>query len=468
MKDVRVGQVNEAVVRVNFLYGEGDVGPYDLIVRNVEVRNLTCEKSQYALYMKGYERSPIRNISLIDCRFDNIAKPNILEHVQGLVLNNVTINGEAFNTPKPDEESLSVRMADSVLSRNPDCWTMDFRDEPKWTYTQGLVMKALWQVWEKTQDDKYLQYIKLYYDSMIADDGSIKTYKLTDYNIDKINSGKALLTLYKHDGQSKYKKALDLLRQQMKTHPRTSEGGFWHKKRYPHQMWLDGIYMASPFLAHYAIEFNEPVLLDDVAKQIILIERHTRDAQTGLLYHAWDESRQQRWADPNTGRSPHFWGRAMGWYAMALVDVLDFLPQDHSKRPETIAIMDRLFAALAKYQDPRTGVWYQVVDLASREGNYLEATVSCMTVYAMAKAVRLGYVDAKYLDVARKGYQGILDTFITTDDKGLLNINQCCSVGGLGGDPYRDGSFEYYMSEPVRSNDPKGIGPFILASLEFE
>jgi unsaturated rhamnogalacturonyl hydrolase len=233
-------------------------------------------------------------------------------------------------------------------------------------------------------------------------------------------------------------------------------------------MWLDGIYMASPFYAAFGQTFAEPAAFDDVARQIILIEKHTRDPQTGLLYHAWDESKQQRWADPQTGCSPHFWGRAMGWYAMAIVDVLDYLPSEHPQREDILAILERLIGALVDVQDESTGLWYQVLDQGQRAGNYLEASASCMFVYALAKAVRQGYLGQTYLDVARHGYQGILDNLLRLDDQGLVNLEKTCGVGGLGGTPYRDGSYEYYISERIVTNDYKGVGPFILASIEME
>lgn len=345
---------------------------------------------------------------------------------------------------------------------------IDFRETPKWEYTQGLVLKAILQVWQVTREEKYFQYVRAYYDRFIDSTGNILTYRLDEYNIDRINPGKPLFLLFEKTGDEKFKRAIILLRKQMQTHPRTTEGGFWHKKIYPHQMWLDGIYMASPFLAEFAQKFDEPALFDDVAKQIILIEKHTRDEKTGLLFHGWDESRQQRWADPQTGRSPNFWGRSLGWYAMALVDVLDFLPAEHASRADIIAILNRLATAVANYQDKKTGVWYQVVDQGRRPGNYLESSASCMFVYALIKGVKKGYLDPKFQAVAEKGYQGILKHFIEVDKNRMVNIHAACSVAGLGGMPYRDGSYEYYISEPVRSNDPKAVGPFILASLEFE
>jgi unsaturated rhamnogalacturonyl hydrolase len=233
-------------------------------------------------------------------------------------------------------------------------------------------------------------------------------------------------------------------------------------------MWLDGIYMAGPFLAEYALRFNEPEIFDDVIHQILLIEEHTRDSQTGLLYHAWDESKQQRWCNPETGQSKFFWGRAVGWFVMALVDVLDYLPRDHARRPEVIAALDRAAAAIVKVQDEATGLWYQVLDLPNRPGNYLEASASAMFVYTFARAVGKGYVSHEYVLSARRGYHGLLQNLIKIDSQGWLTLEKVCSVAGLGGDPYRDGSFEYYVSEKTASNDPKGVGPFILASLEME
>jgi unsaturated rhamnogalacturonyl hydrolase len=362
----------------------------------------------------------------------------------------------------------SVRMAESLMKRHPEPGMIEGWGAPLWEYTQGLEMKAVLDVWEKNKDQHYLDYVLAYYNKSIQEDGSIPLYKLSDYNIDRINPGKPLFRLYEITGKEKYKKALFLLREQMKTHPRVSTGGFWHKKIYPHQMWLDGVYMASPFLAQFAITFKEPALLDDVANQIILMERYTRDEKTGLLYHGWDESRQQRWADPITGRSPNFWGRGMGWYSMALVDALDIFPADHPKRADILAILQRLTEAVAKVQDIKTGVWYQVLDQAGRAGNYAEASASCMFVYALAKGVRRGYIDARYQDNANRGYAGILKEFIEVDANNLVNLHRVCAVAGLGGNPYRDGSYDYYINTKIVSNDPKGVGPFILASLEME
>lgn len=359
-------------------------------------------------------------------------------------------------------------MAQSVMKRNPESWMIDFRESPKWNYTQGLVLLSLEKVWKRTDDSRYFDYVKSFADEMINEEGDVKTYSIDNFNIDHITPGRILFTLYDETGDEKYLKTIKLLRNQLRWQPRTTDGGFWHKLRYPWQMWLDGIYMGSPFYAEYSLRNDEPEYFEDIVRQITLIEKHTRDKQSGLLYHGWDESRVQKWSDPETGTSPMFWGRAMGWYAMALVDVLDFLPEDHEGRSEVIDVLNRLAEAAVKVQDPATGVWYQVLDMPERDGNYRESSASCMFVYALVKGVKNGYLEEDYLQAARKGYEGILSEFIEVDEDGEVHITKGCSVAGLGGNPYRSGSYEYYISEEVRSNDPKATGSFIMASLEFE
>ena len=379
--------------------------------------------------------------------------------------------GASCQAPKgvaKGKQRWSVELAASDIARNPDAALLDFNKDPRWNYTNGLVLSADLVVWKSTGDARFYDYAKAYADKMIDENGVIKGYKPEEYNIDKINSGKFLFVLLEKTKDQRYVKALHTLRDQMKTHPRTSEGGFWHKNIYPHQMWLDGLYMGSPFLAEYAKVFNEPALFDDVALQIELIDKHTYDPASGLYYHAWDESKEQRWANKTDGKSPHVWGRAMGWFAMALVDVLDFFPKDHPKRAMIVNVADKMAQAIAKYQDKDSGVWYQVMDQVGREGNYLESSASSMFTYFLVKGVKRGYIDKKYMANAQKGYDGILKRFIVKDEKGLTSIIEACAVAGLGGNPYRDGSFEYYINEPKRPNDPKAVGPFIMAAVEFE
>lgn len=370
------------------------------------------------------------------------------------------MNCSGNGTSKSKNQLWSVRMAESIMTRRPNGYG-------DWDYVTGTVLKGFEELWRKTGDKRYFQYIQKTVDSVVNSDGSINDYKLSDYNIDEINEGRMLLFLYKETGKEKYKKAAALLRSQLMDQPRNSLGGFWHKQRYPYQMWLDGLYMGSPFYAEYGKLFDEPKNFDDVVKQFTLMETHARDVETGLLYHAWDEKKEQDWADPASGLSTIFWGRAMGWYAMALVDVLDYLPPEHSGRNELIAILQRLAEAVSKVQDDSTGVWWQVVDQPYREGNYLEASVSCMFVYALAKGARLGYLDAKFKAVAEKAYQGIIKVFISENEDGTIDLNQICRSAGLGYG--RDGSYEYYVYQEKKvSNDGKGVGPFIAASLEME
>ncbi|MDR0542983.1 MAG: glycoside hydrolase family 88 protein [Dysgonamonadaceae bacterium] len=359
-----------------------------------------------------------------------------------------------------------VRMTNSEIKRNPESWMLDFSKSPKWNYCHGLVLSAIQQSCDKTGDKTYFDYVKSYADTMLLDNGhQIRTYDPQGYNIDMINSGKFLFALYKETGDEKYRNALTLLRSQMATHPRTSEGGFWHKQIYPYQLWLDGIYMASPFLAQYAQMFDEPALFDEVAHQITLIAEKTHSPETGLYYHGWDEKREQIWANPETGLSPNFWSRSMGWYAMAIVDALDFLPENHPKRPEIIQIAQGLAAALEKYRDTVTGMWYQVTDKAGEPGNYLESTGSIMFIYFWIKGAQKGYLDSSYLEKGKAAYDRFVQLFIVENPDETISVTKCCSVAGLGGKDNRDGSFQYYISEPVRDNDPKAVGPFIMASV---
>lgn len=362
---------------------------------------------------------------------------------------------------------MATKMADSEIRHFPEPWTVDFNPKPVWNYTQGLIAHAMIKVWKVTGNLTYYNYAREYSDKLIDSTGTIFGYKAEDYNIDCVNSGKFLFSVYERTKDTRYLKAINHLREQLETQPRTSEGGFWHKKRYPNQMWLDGLYMGTPFLAQYASEMKEAAIYKDVVNQFVTVHKHTYNPKVGLNYHGWDESKQQKWADPVTGCSPNFWGRAMGWYAMALVDVLDFIPLDHPGRPKLLEILNQVASGIKKYQDSTTGLWYQVLDQGNREGNYLEATCSAMFTYSLLKASRKGYISKDYQSVAIKAYNGILDNFILDNGDGTISMTKCCSVAGLGGNPYRDGSFEYYIKEPVRDNDPKGVGPFIMASIEF-
>lgn len=337
----------------------------------------------------------------------------------------------------------------------------------RWTYDQSVILNGIEGLWRATGEKKYFDYLQKSMDFFVDDKGNIRTYNYAGFTLDNIAPGRNLLFLYNVTGREKYLKAVQTLRHQLQEQPRTKEGGFWHKKIYPYQMWLDGLYMAEPFYAEYATTFHEDTAFNDIAKQFILMEQHSLDKKTGLLYHGYDESRQQKWADKTTGRSPNFWGRAMGWYGMGLVDVLETFPVNHPKRAELVQILNRFAKGVSKVQDAKTGLWWDILNMPGKEKNYFEASASSMFVYTLAKGVRLGLLPQSYLTVAKKGYDGILKTFIK-EENGLTNLYGTVSVSGLGGNPYRDGSYEYYMSEKVVVNDPKGVGAFIQAANEME
>jgi unsaturated rhamnogalacturonyl hydrolase len=363
----------------------------------------------------------------------------------------------------------STYIADNFIKLFPD--TIAYKTESKsykWNYEQGLMYEAFYQMWKQTGNDVYFNYLKKNIDYYVETNGAIKTYKLSDFNIDNIAPGRNLIRLYTQAKDDKYKKAADTLREQLRLHPRTIEGGFWHKKIYPYQMWLDGLYMGQPFYALYSQVFNEQNSFDDIANQFIYIRNHLKDDTTGLYYHGWDESRKQKWADTVTGRSPNYWGRAVGWYMMALVDVIEIFPVDHPKRTVLIEIFRDLSESLVQYQDPKTKLWYQVLDKGNNNGNYLEASGSLMFIYSFAKGANKGFLDKKFLSISKESFKSVFENLVTVDSQGFIYLNNICSGAGLGGNPYRDGSFEYYISEPRRVNDFKGYGPFILASIEIE
>ena len=366
-----------------------------------------------------------------------------------------------------DKLKWSERLALTLMKAHPEAYQIDEKTEPKWDYVHGLVLTSFEQLYKKTNNKKYFDYVKGYADATIKSDGTIPSYKFSNYNIDMIEAGNILFYLYDKTKEEKYLKAMQTLRKQLSEHPRTSEGGFWHKKVYPNQMWLDGLYMGEPFYAQYTVKFENGEKLNDVALQFELIQKHLVDSKTGLLYHGWDESKAMGWANKETGTSPNFWSRSLGWYAMALVDVLDYFPDNHPKHKELVFYLNQLAEALAKQQH-KSGLWYQVTDMGDKEGNYLEASGSAMFSYALAKGANKGYLPKKYKDVANKAFDGITRDLVKVSSEGDVIIKEACAVAGLGGNPYRDGSFKYYVNERKQDNDPKATGPFILAALELD
>lgn len=450
------------------------------------INNVVCNGARKALFIRGLPEMSIKDIYLdnmviqADAGVDiteaeNISIKNsrfITKVPYESVLNirnskNMTLRNNAYGEPSAADTTWSARMTKTVMN---DMW----KDESglaggprKWSYDQGVVLKGVEGLWKNTADKTYFEYIRKSMDDFVDEEGNIRSYEMDHYNIDHVLNGRVLLMLYKVTGKEKYYKAAKLLRTQLLTQPRINEGGFWHKKIYPNQMWLDGLYMGEPFYAEYAATFHEDTAFNDIARQFIIMEHRSRDPKTGLMYHGYDESREQKWADKTTGLSPHVWGRAMGWYGMGLVDALEWFPENHPRRAELIAILNRFATAVTRYQDKGTGLWWDIMDMPGKGKNYEEASASCMFVYALAKGVRLGYLPAKFLPVVQTGYAGILHKFIKVED-GQVNLHGTVSVSGLGGNPYRDGSFEYYMREKVIVNDPKGVGSFILASNEMD
>ncbi len=366
----------------------------------------------------------------------------------------------------------SVKMAQSEMARRGG--TLFYPDQAaRWDYTRGFLAQSLIRLGRRVNDPATEAFGTRIVESFVTADGKIATYRLEEYNIDNLPPGRGLLLSHEKSKDPRIGKAIQLLRHQLDKHPRTSEGGFWHKQRYPHQMWLDGLFMGATFYAHYSSVFQEPAGIDDVVKQILLMDQHAYDAKTGLHYHAWDEKKTQSWANKETGKSPNFWGRAEGWYVMALVDCLDYIPPTQPHVEEVNEVLRRVADAIVRWQDAKTGLWWQVLDQGDRKGNYLEATASSMFVYSLAKGINNGYLARdKYLPAVLKGYEGILRDLIRQNPNGSIDLTRCCEVAGLGftsskGLP-RDGTFEYYISEPIIDNDLKGVPPFILAGIEID
>jgi unsaturated rhamnogalacturonyl hydrolase len=365
---------------------------------------------------------------------------------------------------KAENLKWSVRMANSVISRS-DSLIYYVDRNPKWAYDVaflGMAVDRLGNI-----DPKYSKYMEEWVKYFVRPDGSIIDYRKGEYNLDRIFPGRNVMTLYQRTHEIRYKYALDNFIDQLQSHPKTKSGGYWHKKIYPWQMWLDGIFMASTYMVQYAKEFNTPEWYDAATMQVKMIYEKTLDQSSGLLMHAWDESKQQKWCDPETGKSHYPWSRATGWYTMAIIDILEYLPEDHPDRGVLIGILQKTCDALLKVQDPKTGLWFQVLNQGGREGNYIEGSGSAMFAYVFARGAHKGYLDSKYLAIADKAFDSIIKELITVDEKGFLTMHNICGGCGLGGNPYRDGSYEYYISEKRVDNDTKGVAAFILAAIEL-
>lgn len=349
-------------------------------------------------------------------------------------------------------------------------WNLEKIREGKkveWNYIDGCMLTALMEMTSITGDERYAAFAEKVIDHFVQEDGNILTLKPEKANLDDINEGRVLFELYKKTGTQKYRLAADRLMEQVKAQPRTWEGNFWHKAIYPDQVWLDGIYMAQPFYALYVKNFGDGDF-SDIVKQIKTVYLRMRSKEKGLYFHGYDASKKAFWADPETGCSQNFWLRSLGWFAVALADLADILPEGES-RDELTGIFKELMEHMIEYADPETGLYWQGPDQQGREGNYLETSGSAMMAYAMLKGARLGILPEKFAEQGEKTFNGIIDRYLTFTETGL-NLGGICLVAGLGpeNNRRRDGSYAYYISEPVVENDAKGVAPFVLAYTEIK
>ena len=483
MRKVEVGQCREAVMRINLNYepNENCCRGFNPTVRNVYMEDVTCQKSRYGLLLNGLDDADnIYNINVKNCRFDGVQDEGLRRTGKShdVHLDNVFVNQSLLLTENP-YKNYSEWLTYSEMSRVNHPYMLDFSTKPKWSYVMGIEMEALLDTYLKYKDERILNYLKEYSAKMIDEKGNVTGYKYEDFNLDNVRTARFILRMYNLEPQKKDLIALKTIFKQLEKQPRTKEGVWWHKAIYANQVWLDGIFMGLPYYTLAAPQLKGKKAIkyyNDAVDQIIKTDKRTYDAKTGLWKHAWDETHTMFWADKETGLSQHTWGRALGWYTMAMIEVLDALPEDYARRGEVIELFQKAMKAVVKYQDKKTGVWYDVLDVNDPR-NYLESTCSSMFAYCLLKGVRKGYLDASFKDAGVKAYNGILKNFIRVNADKTISLTDCCSVSGLGPGPgpyvskpnyKRDGSFEYYMSEPIRDNDAKGVGPFIWASLEME
>ncbi len=338
--------------------------------------------------------------------------------------------------------------------------------KPSWNYVDGCMIKAILELYHIRKDSRYLAFADAFIDYFVQEDGSILSYDPKEYNLDNVNAGKTLFDLYRLTGREKYRRAIDTVYSQLQGQPRTSTGNFWHKQIYPNQVWLDGLYMAQPFYMQYELTFHQGENCQDSFQQFLTVYDRMRDLRNGLYYHAYDDSRQSFWCDKVTGLSDSFWLRAMGWYAMALIDTMEILPDSMASERETLGRMYReLIDAMLPYQDEASGMWYQVVNRGGISPNYLETSGSAIFAYAIMKSVRLGFLPDSYFAFGKKAFDGICNTYLSEKD-GELQLGGICLVAGLGNKEMREGTFDYYMREPIVQNDAKGVAPLVLAYVE--
>ena len=486
MRNVVVGQCKEAVVKINLDYERKEIcyRGFEPIVNNVNVENVTCQKSDYGVLIIGRDSlENVYDINIKNCKFDGVVKEpvKITGKTRNMKFDNLVINGSlVLNKEDQPYKNYSEWLTYSEMKRVPHSYLLDFSSKPKWSYVMGIEMEGMLDTYEhyKEGNNAILDYLKEYPAKMIDEKGNITGYKYADFNLDNVRTAKFILRMHNLFPTKGTEKALKTLFKQLQNQPRTKEGVYWHKAIYANQVWLDGIFMGLPFYCNYAVQTMKPKkaekYLNDAVDQMVKTDYRTYDEKTQLWKHAWDETHQQFWANKEDGKSQHCWARALGWYVMAMTECLDAMPENYARRQEVIDLLNKAMKSVVKYQDKKTGVWYDVLDVKS-DKNYLESTASSMFAYVLLKGYRKGYLSEEYLKAGVKAYNGILKQFIKVNADKTISLTRCCAVSGLGPGPYvkkpnykRDGSFEYYMSEPIRDNDAKGVGPFIWASLEME
>lgn len=488
MRNVVVGQCKEAVVKINLDYERKEIcyRGFEPIVNNVNVENVTCQKSDYGVLIIGRDSlENVYDINIKNCKFDGVVKEpvKITGKTRNVKFDNLVINGSLIlNKEDQPYKNYSEWLTYSEMKRVPHSYLLDFSSKPKWSYVMGIEMEGMLDTYEhyKEGNNAILDYLKEYPAKMIDEKGNITGYKYEDFNLDNVRTAKFILRMHNLFPTKGTEKALKTLFKQLQNQPRTKEGVYWHKAIYANQVWLDGIFMGLPFYCNYAVQTMKPKkaekYLNDAVDQMVKTDYRTYDEKTQLWKHAWDETHQQFWANKEDGKSQHCWARAVGWYVMAMTECLDAMPENYARRQEVIDLLNKAMKSVVKYQDKKTGVWYDVLDVKS-DKNYLESTASSMFAYVLLKGYRKGYLSEEYLKAGVKAYNGILKQFIKVNADKTISLTRCCAVSGLGPGPgpyvkkpnyKRDGSFEYYMSEPIRDNDAKGVGPFIWASLEME
>lgn len=488
MRNVVVGQCKEAVVKINLDYERKEIcyRGFEPIVNNVNVENVTCQKSDYGVLIIGRDSlENVYDINIKNCKFDGVVKEpvKITGKTRNVKFDNLVINGSlVLNKEDQPYKNYSEWLTYSEMKRVPHSYLLDFSSKPKWSYVLGIEMEGMLDTYEhyKEGNNAILDYLKEYPAKMIDEKGNITGYKYEDFNLDNVRTAKFILRMHNLFPTKGTEKALKTLFKQLQNQPRTKEGVYWHKAIYANQVWLDGIFMGLPFYCNYAVQTMKPKkaekYLNDAVDQMVKTDYRTYDEKTQLWKHAWDETHQQFWANKEDGKSQHCWARALGWYVMAMTECLDAMPENYARRQEVIDLLNKAMKSVVKYQDKKTGVWYDVLDVKS-DKNYLESTASSMFAYVLLKGYRKGYLSEEYLKAGVKAYNGILKQFIKVNTDKTISLTRCCAVSGLGPGPgpyvkkpnyKRDGSFEYYMSEPIRDNDAKGVGPFIWASLEME